>query len=252
MNDRLPEPSAAPGPGPSGNYHQTELDKFAALANRWWDPQGPQRALHVLNPVRLEYVKQRVSAPGLPGLDILDVGCGAGLLSEAMAKAGARVTAIDLAPELVKVARLHGLESGVRVDYQVKAVEALAAERPGSFDAVTCMEMLEHVPDPAAIVAACATLLRPGGRLFLSTLNRTPAAFALAIVGAEYVARLLPKGTHRYADFIKPSELAAWLREAGLQLEDVSGLFYDPLRQRASLSSRTEVNYLACAAKAGA
>ena len=242
------------------NYHQAELDKFAALANRWWDPDGPQRALHVLNPVRLEYVKARVALPGrspaghagLQGMKVLDVGCGGGLLSEALAKAGAQVTAIDLAPELVKVGRLHSLESGVKVDYQVKAVEALAAERPGSFDAITCMEMLEHVPDPGAIIAACATLLRPGGRLFLSTLNRTPAAFALAIVGAEYIARLLPKGTHRYADFIRPSELSAWLRGAGLQIEDVSGLFYDPLRQRASLSRRTEVNYLACAAKAEA
>jgi len=233
------------------NYHQAELDKFAALANRWWDPEGPQRALHVLNPVRLDYVKRHMAPAGLQGTHVLDVGCGGGLLSEELAKAGAQVTAIDLAPELVKVARLHTLESGTQVDYQVKAVEALAAERPGSFDAVTCMEMLEHVPDPGAIVSACATLLRPGGRLFLSTLNRTPAAFVLAIVGAEYVARLLPRGTHRYADFIRPSELAAWLRGADLQLEDVSGLFYDPLRQRASLSKRTGVNYLACAAKAG-
>jgi len=237
-------------PDASHNYHQAELDKFAALANRWWDPDGPQRALHVLNPVRLDYVGKRLAPEGLRGKHVLDVGCGGGLLSEALARAGAQVTAIDLAPELVKVARLHTLESGVQVDYQVKAVEALAAERPGSFDAITCMEMLEHVPDPASIIAACATLLRPGGRLFLSTLNRTPAAFALAIVGAEYVARLLPKGTHRYADFIKPSEMASWLREAQLQIEDVSGLFYDPLRQRARLSSRTEVNYLACALKA--
>ncbi|WP_211365678.1 bifunctional 2-polyprenyl-6-hydroxyphenol methylase/3-demethylubiquinol 3-O-methyltransferase UbiG [Pseudoxanthomonas suwonensis] len=228
------------------NYHQAELDKFAALANRWWDPDGPQRALHVLNPVRLDYVASRVP---LAGSTVLDVGCGGGILSEALARSGARVTAADLAPELVKVARLHSLESGVQVEYLVQSVEALAGERPGSFDAVTCMEMLEHVPDPGAIIAACAKLLRPGGRLFLSTLNRTPAAFALAIVGAEYVARLLPKGTHRYADFIKPSELAAWLRDAGLQLEDVSGLFYDPLRQRASLSRQTSVNYLACAVK---
>lgn len=234
------------------NYHQAELDKFAALANRWWDPDGPQRALHVLNPVRLEYVTQRMPPPGLRDRQVLDVGCGGGLFSEALARAGAQVTAIDLAPELVKVARLHTLESGVKVDYQVKAVEALAEERPGTFDAVACMEMLEHVPDPAAIVAACATLLRPGGRLFLSTLNRTPAAFAMAIVGAEYVAGLLPKGTHRYADFIRPSELAAWLRAAGLQLEDVSGLWFDPVRRHARLSKRTEVNYLACAAKPGA
>lgn len=231
------------------NYHQAELDKFAALANRWWDPDGPQRALHVLNPVRLDYVRQRAAPAGMQGLQVLDVGCGGGLLSEAMARAGARVTAIDLADELVRVARLHGLESGVQVDYQVRPVEALAAEQPGSFDAVTCMEMLEHVPDPGAIVSACAALLRPGGRLFLSTLNRTPAAFALAIVGAEYVAGLLPRGTHRYADFIRPSELAAWLRAAGLQLEDVSGLFYDPVRGQARLGRRTDVNYLACAVK---
>jgi len=247
MTQTLPVPATNPEGG--RNYHQAELDKFAALASRWWDPDGPQKALHVLNPVRLDYVRQRVD---LDGARVLDVGCGGGLLSEALARAGAQVTAIDLAAELVKVARLHGLESGVKVDYQVKAVEELAAERPGSFDAVTCMEMLEHVPDPGAIIAACARLLRPGGRLFLSTLNRTPAAFALAIVGAEYVARLLPAGTHHYADFIKPSELAAWLRASGLQLEDVSGLRYAPLLNRASLSRNTRVNYLACAVKDGA
>ena len=235
--------------GAPHNYHQAELDKFAALANRWWDADGPQKALHALNPVRLRYVADRVP---LEGAKVLDIGCGAGLLSEALAGEGARVTAIDLAPELIDVAKLHQLEAGHQIDYRVQSAEAIADELPGGFDAVTCMEMLEHVPDPAAIIAACATLLRPGGRLFLSTLNRTPAAFALAIVGAEYVARLLPRGTHRYADFIKPSELASWLREAGLQIEDVSGLFYDPLRQRARLSSRTEVNYLACARKAEA
>jgi 2-polyprenyl-6-hydroxyphenyl methylase/3-demethylubiquinone-9 3-methyltransferase len=231
----------------SDNFSQAELDKFGALANRWWDEQGPQKALHALNPVRLDYVRQRCQ---LSGARVLDVGCGGGLLSEALAKAGAQVTAIDLAPELIKVARLHRLESGVQVDYQLRSVESLAEEAPGQFDAVTCMEMLEHVPDPAAIIAACASLLKPGGRLFLSTLNRTPAAFALAIVGAEYIARLLPTGTHHYQDFIKPSELGAWLRAAGLQLEDVSGLAYEPWRQRARLSSRTDVNYLATAVKA--
>lgn len=233
---------------PSENFSQAELDKFGALANRWWDTQGPQKALHALNPVRLEYVRQRAS---LSSVQALDVGCGGGLLSEALAKAGAQVTAIDLAPELVKVARLHGLESGVRVDYQLRSVESLADECPGSFDVITCMEMLEHVPDPGAIIDACARLLKPGGRLFLSTLNRTPAAFALAIVGAEYIARLLPTGTHHYQDFIKPAELAGWLRQAGLQLEDVSGIAYEPWRQRARLSRRTDVNYLACAVKAG-
>lgn len=230
----------------SSNFHQSELDKFAALANRWWDADGPQKPLHALNPVRLEYVSTRLE---LAGARVLDVGCGGGLLSESMARLGAQVTAIDLAPELVKVARLHSLESGVQVDYRVQSVEDLAAEQPGSFDAVTCMEMLEHVPDPTAIIRACASLLKPGGKLFLSTLNRTPAAFALAVVGAEYIARLLPKGTHHYKDFIKPAELAAWLRNAGLQLEDVSGMLYEPLRNRARLSSRTEVNYLAYAVK---
>ena len=228
------------------NFRQEELDKFAALANRWWDPNGPQKPLHALNPVRLAYVKRRVS---LAGARVLDVGCGGGLLSEALAKEGAQVVAIDLAPELIKVARLHRLESGVEVDYRVQAVEALADEAPASFDAITCMEMLEHVPDPAAIIAACERLLKPGGRLFLSTLNRTPAAFALAIVGAEYIAQMLPKGTHHYQDFIKPSELAGWVRTAGLQLEDVSGLAYEPWRNAARIASRTDVNYLATAVK---
>ncbi|WP_047128829.1 bifunctional 2-polyprenyl-6-hydroxyphenol methylase/3-demethylubiquinol 3-O-methyltransferase UbiG [Xanthomonas arboricola] len=230
----------------SSNFHQSELDKFAALANRWWDADGPQKPLHALNPVRLDYVSARL---GLAGARVLDVGCGGGLLSESMARLGAQVTAIDLAPELVKVARLHSLESGVQVDYRVQSVEDLAAEQPGSFDAVTCMEMLEHVPDPTAIIRACASLLKPGGKLFLSTLNRTPAAFALAVVGAEYIARLLPRGTHHYKDFIKPAELAAWLRSAELQMEDVSGMVYEPWRNRARLSSRTEVNYLAYAVK---
>ena len=228
------------------NFSQAELDKFGALANRWWDPDGPQKALHALNPARLDYVAKRAK---LSGAMALDVGCGGGLLSEALAKAGAEVVAIDLSPELIKVARLHKLESQVAVDYRLQSVESLAAERPGAFDVVTCMEMLEHVPDPAAIVGACAKLLKPGGRLFLSTLNRTPAAFALAVVGAEYVARLLPKGTHHYQDFIKPAELAAWLRAADLQLEDVSGLMYEPWRNAARIVGRTDVNYLACAYK---
>lgn len=230
----------------SANFHQAELDKFAALANRWWDADGPQKPLHALNPVRLDYVAARTP---LAGARVLDVGCGGGLLSEALARQGAQVTAIDLAPELVKVARLHRLESGLEVDYRVQSVEDLATEAPGSFDAITCMEMLEHVPRPGAILQACATLLKPGGKLFLSTLNRTPAAFAVAIVGAEYVARLLPRGTHHYQDFISPSELAAWLREAGLQLQDVSGLAYEPWRGSARLSRRTDINYLGWASK---
>jgi 2-polyprenyl-6-hydroxyphenyl methylase/3-demethylubiquinone-9 3-methyltransferase len=231
---------------PEGNFSQAELDKFNELAHRWWDPDGPQKALHALNPARLGYVAGRMT---LRGASVLDVGCGGGLLSEALAGEGAQVTAIDLAPDLLKIARLHGLESGAKVDYQLTAVEALAAQVPATFDAITCMEMLEHVPDPASVLGACATLLKPGGRLFVSTLNRTPAAFALAIVGAEYIARLLPKGTHQYRDFIKPSELATWLRQAGMQLEDVSGLMYEPWRNASRITRRTDINYLACASK---
>ena len=228
------------------NFRQSELDRFNELANRWWDPNGPQKALHALNPARLGYVTERTP---LAGARVLDIGCGGGLLSEAMAAAGGDVTAVDLAPDLLKIARLHGLESGVKVDYRQVSAEAIAAEMPGAFDAITCMEMLEHVPEPRSVLNACATLLKPGGRLFLSTLNRTPAAFALAIVGAEYIARILPKGTHQYRDFIKPSELAAWLRAAGFELEDVSGLMYEPWRKSARVVSRTDINYLACARK---
>jgi 2-polyprenyl-6-hydroxyphenyl methylase/3-demethylubiquinone-9 3-methyltransferase len=233
------------------NFDQAELDKFGDLAHRWWDPKGPQRALHELNPTRLAYVRSRCA---LRGAAVLDVGCGAGLLSEALAGEGAEVVALDLAPELIDIAKLHLLETQatrpmLRVDYRLQSVESLATELPGKFDAITCMEMLEHVPDPASVVHACASLLKPGGRLFVSTLNRTPAAFALAIVGAEYISGLLPKGTHSYAQFIRPAELAAWLRAAGLQLEDVSGLHYNPLARRATLGRRTEVNYLACAVK---
>jgi len=233
------------------NFDQAELDKFAELAHRWWDPSGPQRPLHDLNPTRLAYVRDRCR---LRDAAVLDVGCGAGLLSEALAGEGADVVALDLAPELIEIAKLHLMESqaghpALRIDYRVQSAESLAAERPAGFDAVVCMEMLEHVPDPGSVVRACAQLLKPGGRLFVSTLNRTAAAFALAIVGAEYVAGLLPRGTHSYAQFIRPSELAGWLREAGLELEDVSGLHYNPLTRSASLGRRTDVNYLACAAK---
>ncbi len=228
------------------NVDPAELGKFDRLAARWWDPNGESRPLHDLNPTRLAYVE---SFRPLAGAAVLDVGCGGGLLSEAMARAGADVTAIDLAPELLEVARLHMLESGLEVDYQLASAEQLAERRPAAFDVVTCMEMLEHVPDPAAVIAACATLLKPGGRLVLSTLNRTPQAFALAIVGAEYLLRLLPRGTHSYASFIKPSELAGWLRAAGLQPVDVSGLHYNPLSRRARIGPGSAVNYLACAVR---
>jgi len=228
------------------NASQAELAKFGSLARRWWDEKGPQRALHELNPARLDYVAKRV---GLRGARVLDVGCGGGLLSEALAGAGAVVTALDLAPELIEVAQLHLLESGRQVDYRLQSVESLAAQSPASFDAITCMEMLEHVPDPASVLRACASLLKPGGKLFVSTLNRTPAAFAVAIVGAEYIAGLLPKGTHDYKSFIRPAELAGWLRDAGLDLVDVSGLAYDPVRGKAWLTRRTGINYLVCASK---
>jgi 2-polyprenyl-6-hydroxyphenyl methylase/3-demethylubiquinone-9 3-methyltransferase len=233
-------------PAPA-NASAAELAKFGALANRWWDPNGPQRPLHELNPARLVYIAGRSV---LRGARVLDVGCGAGLLSEALARAGGQVTALDLAPELVEIAKLHLLESGLTVDYRLQSVEAIAAEMPEAFDVITCMELLEHVPDPGSVLQACARLLKPGGTLFVSTLNRTPLAFAVAIVGAEYLAGLLPKGTHDYQSFIRPAELAGWLREAGLALQDVSGLAYDPIRRKAWVSQRTDINYLACAVKA--
>ena len=228
------------------NVDPAEIARFGALARRWWDPEGPQRPLHDLNPARLRYVAERVP---LSGVRVLDVGCGAGLLSEALAGEGAEVTALDLSPELIDAAKLHLLESGKRVDYRLVSVEELAAQMPGAFDAITCMEMLEHVPDPGSVLHACATLLKPGGTLFLSTLDRTPQAFGAAIVGAEYLARLLPRGTHDYAQFIRPSELGAWLRESGLQLQDVSGLAYDPLRRKAWVGRHRGMNYLACATR---
>ena len=225
----------------SKNYSQAELDKFDELAQRWWDPGGPQKALHALNPARLGYVAERVA---LRDAAVLDVGCGGGLLSEAMAQAGANVTAIDLAPNLLKVARLHGLESGVKVDYQAVSAEDLAAREPAGFDVVTCMEMLEHVPDPGSIIQACATLVKPGGWVFFSTLNRNPKSFLFAIVGAEYILRMLPKGTHSYESFIKPSELTAAARRAGLAVHELMGMQYNPLVDVYKLSPDTSVNYL--------
>jgi len=229
------------------NVSAEEIAKFGALANRWWDPNGPQRPLHELNPARLGYIAERSR---LRGARALDVGCGAGLLSEALAREGAQVTALDLAPELVEIAKLHLLESSLKVDYRLQSVEAIAEQMPAQFDLITCMEMLEHVPDPGSVLQACANLLKPGGRLFLSTLNRTPLAFAVAVVGAEYIAGLLPKGTHDYKSFIRPAELAAWVRAAGLEMEDLSGLAYDPIRRKAWVNKRTDINYLACAVKA--
>ncbi|MHB8447057.1 MAG: bifunctional 2-polyprenyl-6-hydroxyphenol methylase/3-demethylubiquinol 3-O-methyltransferase UbiG [Rudaea sp.] len=230
----------------AANVSSVETAKFDRLASRWWDTDGESRPLHDLNPARLNYITERVA---LKGARALDVGCGGGILSESLARAGAQVTGIDLAPRVLEVARLHLHESGLQVEYREIAVEALAAEIPGAFDAVTCMELLEHVPDPGSVVAACAKLLKPGGRLFLSTLNRTPLAFGAAIAAAEYALNLLPRGTHRYAQFIRPSELAAALRENGLVLEDLSGLAYNPLTHRARVVKNVQVNYLACACK---
>ncbi|MCB1575381.1 MAG: bifunctional 2-polyprenyl-6-hydroxyphenol methylase/3-demethylubiquinol 3-O-methyltransferase UbiG [Xanthomonadales bacterium] len=230
----------------TGNVNPAEVAKFERLASRWWDSEGESRPLHDLNPVRLGYIAERAV---LKGARVVDVGCGGGLLSEAMARAGADVVGIDLAPAVLEVARLHLLESGLKVDYRETGAEALAQAVGGQFDVVTCLEMLEHVPDPASVIRACADLLRPGGRLFVSTLNRTPRSFATAIVGAEYLMRLLPRGTHHYARFIKPSELGADLRAAGLVLEDLRGIGYNPLTRKAWLSDSVAVNYLACAVK---
>jgi 2-polyprenyl-6-hydroxyphenyl methylase / 3-demethylubiquinone-9 3-methyltransferase len=224
------------------NADPAELAKFAALAQSWWDPKGPSKPLHDLNPLRLRYIERAVS---LPGKQALDVGCGGGILSEAMARAGAQVLGIDLSQRVLDVAELHALEGKVTVEYRAVAAEELAQERPAAFDLVTCMEMLEHVPDPAASVAALAALAKPGGTVIVSTLNRNPLAFAVAIVGAEYLARVLPRGTHEYSKFIRPSELARWGRKAGLELRDLTGIAYNPFTRSFRLAPNTDVNYLA-------
>lgn len=223
------------------NVDPGEIAKFEAMAQRWWDPQGEFRPLHDLNPVRLDYIEARA---GLAGRHVLDVGCGGGLLAEGMARRGAQVTALDLAPGALEVARLHALESGLEIDYRLASAEQLAAESPGAFDAVTCLEMLEHVPDPAVTVAALATLVRPGGHVICSTIDRGPKSFLLGILAAEYVLRLVPPGTHEYARFIRPSELARFGRDCGLELADLTGMSYDPFARRARLGSDTSVNYL--------
>jgi 2-polyprenyl-6-hydroxyphenyl methylase/3-demethylubiquinone-9 3-methyltransferase len=224
------------------NVDAAELAKFESMAQRWWDPAGEFRPLHDLNPVRIDYIEARA---GLAGRRVLDVGCGGGLASEAMARRGAEVTGIDMAGGPLDVARLHALEAGVKVDYRLASAGQLAVECPGSFDVVTCLEMLEHVPRPSGIVASLARLVRPGGHVICSTINRGPRAFMLAIVGAEYLLRLLPTGTHEYARFIRPSELCRYAREAGLQLSGLAGIDYDPFSRRARITGDTAVNYLA-------
>lgn len=223
------------------NVDAVEIEKFSALAHKWWDPNSEFRPLHEINPLRLGYINDIVP---LSGKTVLDVGCGGGILSEALAGAGATVTGIDLADKSLSVAKLHLLESGKQVEYRKVAVEVLAEERPASYDVVTCMEMLEHVPDPGSIVRACATLVKPGGWVFFSTLNRNPKSFLFAIVGAEYLLNLLPRGTHEYARFIRPSELARHARDAGLALQALRGMEYNPLTRRYWLSGDTGVNYL--------
>ena len=231
------------------NVDAQELAKFSELAHHWWDPESEFRPLHQINPLRLEWIDSQAH---LQGKQVLDVGCGGGILADAMARRGASVLGIDLAAKPLKVAQLHALEAGTpSVDYREVAAEDLARELPGHFDAVTCMEMLEHVPDPASIVRACAALAKPGGWVFFSTLNRNPKSFLFAIIGAEHVLKLLPKGTHEYARFIKPSELARWVRDAGLELQGTRGMEYNPLTRRYWMSGDTSVNYLlACRKRA--
>ncbi len=223
------------------NVDPVELQKFSDLAHRWWDPRSEFKPLHDINPLRLGYI-ERIA--GLKDKRVLDVGCGGGILSEAMSVSGARVTGIDVGDKPLKVAQMHLLESGLEVEYRNITVEKLADERPGEFDVITCMELLEHVPDPASTVGACARLLKPGGRCFFSTINRNPKAYLLAILGAEYILNLLPRGTHEYAKFITPAELAAYCRRAELQTEHLIGMTYNPFTRTYSLVADTSVNYI--------
>ncbi len=230
------------------NADPAELAKFSELAHRWWDPESEFRPLHQINPLRLNWID---ALANIAGKRVLDVGCGGGILADAMARKGADVLGIDLSVKALRVAQLHALEASTpRVQYREVSTEDLAAEQPGSFDVVTCMEMLEHVPDPASIVQACSTLVKPGGWVFFSTLNRNPKSFLFAIVGAEYVLNLLPKGTHEYAKFIRPSELASYGRAAGLELQQTKGMEYNPLTRRYWLSEDTSVNYMFATRKA--
>lgn len=224
------------------NVDHAEVGKFEELASRWWDPHSEFKPLHEINPLRLNYIDQHAN---LNGKKVLDVGCGGGILAESMAQRGAKVMGIDMGEAPLQVAQLHKLESGVEVEYRRITAEELADEMPGSFDVVTCMEMLEHVPDPGSVIAACARLVKPGGELFFSTINRNPKSYLFAIVGAEYVLRLLPRGTHDFAKFIRPSELEAWTRAAELELKELTGMSYNPFSKQYSLGDDLDVNYMA-------
>ena len=224
------------------NVDVNEINKFEAIANRWWDVNSEFKPLHQINPLRLNYIERL--AGGLAGKRVIDIGCGGGILSESMALRDANVTGIDMGETPLSVARLHSLESGVDIDYQQITAEEIAEQNPAQYDVVTCMEMLEHVPDPGAVIQACSTLVKPDGHIFFSTINRNPKAFALMIVGAEYVLKMIPKGTHEYAKFIRPSELESWARTSGLKLEDISGMMYNPIFQSYKLGKDVDVNYL--------
>jgi 2-polyprenyl-6-hydroxyphenyl methylase/3-demethylubiquinone-9 3-methyltransferase len=230
-------------PAATHNADPAEIAKFEALASRWWDPQSEFKPLHEINPLRLDYLDRHCG--GLADKTVIDIGCGGGILAESMTDRGANVTGIDMGEAPLSVAKLHGLESGISVDYQRATAEHMAEQHPEKFDVVTCMEMLEHVPDPASVIAACAKLVKPGGAVFFSTINRNPKAYLLAIIGAEYLLHLLPKGTHDYAKFIRPSEMESWARHAGLKMHDLTGMSYNPLTQRYSLGRDLDVNYLA-------
>ncbi|MBQ0756553.1 MAG: bifunctional 2-polyprenyl-6-hydroxyphenol methylase/3-demethylubiquinol 3-O-methyltransferase UbiG [Amphritea sp.] len=231
------------------NIDPQEIAKFEELASRWWDRESEFKPLHDINPLRVDFIDQLAS---LNGKKILDVGCGGGILSEAMAHRGAEVTGIDMGEAPLKVAKLHGLESGVSVSYRQITVEELAMEQPGSYDIVTCMEMMEHVPDPSSIVDACSRLVKPGGHVFFSTLNRNPKSYMMAIVGAEYLLKLVPKGTHDFKKFIRPSELASWIRQSGLQSKKITGLTYNPLSKSYKLNDQdVDVNYMVATRKPG-
>lgn len=229
------------------NVDPGEIEKFEKLAGRWWDPNSEFKPLHDINPLRLDYIDRL--AP-LNGQRVIDIGCGGGLLTEGMAIRGAQVTGIDMGKAPLGVARLHQHESGLEIDYQQSTAEQMAAEHKGTFDTVTCLEMLEHVPDPAAVITACAQLIKDDGHVFLSTINRNPKAYLFAVLGAEYLLQLLPKGTHDYTKFIRPSEMEAWARDCGLQLVDIAGMSYNPLTREYKLGTDVSVNYLACFRKA--